>query len=41
MASDCVRGRHRHVPIEEVRYHERRVRDVMNEDLQRQITELT
>jgi hypothetical protein len=41
MASGRSCGRHQHVPNEEVTYHERSIQDVMNEDLQRQIAELT
>jgi len=41
MTGDRGRGWRRHVPNEEVSYHERSVQDVMIEDLQRQVAELT
>jgi len=41
MTSDRDRGRRRQVLNEEVSYHEWSVQDMMIEDLQRQVTELT
>ena len=41
MAGGRGRGQRGQVPNEEVPYHERNVRDVMIEDLERQVAELT
>ena len=41
MAGGCGRGRRGQVLKEEVPYHERNIQDMMIEDLQRQVAELT